>query len=134
VNEVNGTLRIEFVERETPGGRTWGAKQIQVERMEDSSLLVMIVHLAPVVLDNFDFVPAVTLISTSMEEASVFVPLNSSFDFASLFPHQELGIGNSAEDTGDDRPKISLRRCQGTSFFHMVQQVNYDSAISFLMG
>lgn len=55
MTEVNGTLRIEFVERETLGGRTWGAKQIQVERMEDNSLLVMIVHLAPVVLDIYSY-------------------------------------------------------------------------------
>jgi hypothetical protein len=73
----------------------------------------MVVHLAPIMLNDLDLVSTVELVSTSLEEASIFISFNSNPDFPSLFPHQELGMGHSAEDADNDGSKISVRGARG---------------------
>ena len=103
VAEGPGTLRVKILEMKVPVSRTRGAEEVQIG-VEDCSLLVMVVHLAPIMFNDLDFVLTVPLIRASMEEACVFIPLERRSDFASLLPHQKLGVSNSAKNTDNDGP------------------------------
>jgi hypothetical protein len=72
-----------------------------VERAKDNSFLFMVVELTSVMLNDLDFVSAMSLISTGMEISCIFIPFNSCLNFASLFPKLQFSLGDSAENADD---------------------------------
>lgn len=92
-------LRVEVLELKAPASGTCTPKEIEVEGVKNSSLLIMIVNLTAVVLNHLNFVVSVPLICAGVEKAGVFVTFKCCPNFASLFPKEKLRLRHPAEDT-----------------------------------
>lgn len=86
VAEVKRPLRIQRIQVKRPSSGSFSAHQILIENMQNVRFPFMRVVLYAIVLDNLNPIFTSPLIGTSMKIACVFITMNCSFDFASLFP------------------------------------------------
>jgi hypothetical protein len=63
-------------------------------------------ELAAIMLNELNLISAMTLVHTSMEEASVFISFNCCPDFTPLLSKSELGMRDPAENFDNQGPKI----------------------------
>lgn len=85
-------------------------------------------------LNDLNLVPAVALIGASMEVSCILVTFNGCSDFTPLFPKLQLSLSAPAEDVHDECAKVTLRRGEGTQLLNVVQQLDHNPTISFLLG
>jgi hypothetical protein len=101
--------------------------------MKDVSFLVMAVVLTALMFDHLDSIPTAPLICAGVKVAGVFIASNSRSNFALLFPDSQFGMGNSAQEVHNDRPKVGLCWSKSTTFLHKIKKVDDNSAIGFLL-
>jgi hypothetical protein len=94
----------------------------------------MIVKLTVVMLNDLNFIAAMTLIGTSMEVTSVFIPLEGSSHFAALLPKHKFSLGRPAKDVDNKCTKLMLRRRKDPSFLNTINNIDDDTAVSLLLG
>jgi hypothetical protein len=103
-------IDIQVVNTEGPVSGMRSAKELGVEGVKNHRFLIMIAKLTVVVLNDLNFIAAMTLIGASMEVTSVFIPLEGSSHFAALLPKHKFSLGRSAKDVDNKCTKLMLRR------------------------
>jgi hypothetical protein len=85
------------------------------------------------VFKDLNIIFSATMIGASMEVTSVFITIDCSPYFSSLFPSQQAGLGTSAENRDNNSTKSQFRGTEDPMFLDEVKQVNNDFAVRVLL-
>lgn len=96
------------------------SEKVDIEGVEDSRFLIVVMKLTTIVLNQLDLVASMALVGASMKIAGVLVPFKSSPHFTPLLPKQQLSLSGPAEDGNNERSEIELRGGECSRFFHMI--------------
>lgn len=109
------------------------SEKAKEEGMEHLSFLIMVDNFTAIMFKDLNFVPSKTVASTCMKEPSVFITLDGSMDFVSLFPEDQLLINGSSKclDNGSMEKDFSLSKC--TDLLNGVKKINNQLAVNLTL-
>lgn len=80
-----------------------------VKIMKDKRFLIVVSKLRPIVLQDLNLITSKTLVGTSMEKSSIFIPFDGSTNFAPLLPMSQLSHRSTSKDINNNGAKFEFR-------------------------
>lgn len=88
VIKTKSFIWIEVLKPKRPVHGAHASKKADIEGMEDSSFLIVVMKLTAIMFNQLDLVASMTLVGASIKIAGVLIPFKSGPHFTPLLPKQ----------------------------------------------